>query len=119
MKVFGVKEAEIMYFKDMPEDPDFPVTAEMAELVLHGSININGDIIMFSDSPSEMGPPVIFGNNITLMYSSTNLDELRNLFEKLSDKGKIIMPFAETFWSKGYGYLIDKYDVGWQLNFEE
>lgn len=119
VKVFGLEEAQIMYFKEMPEDPNFPVTPAMENLVMHGSINLNGDQIMFSDSPSEMGPPVIFGSNMDIMYSIKDLDKLKTIFDKLSEGGEISMPFVATFWSKGYGKLVDKYGIGWQLNFDE
>ena len=118
-KVFGLEEAVIMYFKDMPADPNFPITPEMEDLVMHGSIDLNGDKIMFSDSISMMGPELIVGNNIDIMYSIKDIDKLKIVFDNLSLGGEILMPFAETFWSKAYGTLVDKYGIGWQLNFDE
>lgn len=119
VKVFNLKEAEITYFKDMPEDPDFSVSPELGELVMHGSIDLKGDLIMFSDSSEELGALAKFGDNVTIMYSSKDIEELKDIFSKLSEGGKVIMPFAETFWTKGYGNLVDKFGIGWQLNLDE
>ncbi|MGB3366630.1 MAG: VOC family protein [Acidaminobacteraceae bacterium] len=119
VKVFDLEEAEIMYFKDMPNDPEFPITSEIENLVMHGSIDLDGDKIMFSDSISEMGPPLIFGNNLDIMYSIKDIDKLKTIFDKLAEGGTINMPFMPTFWSQGYGVLVDKFGVGWQLNLDE
>lgn len=119
VNVFALEDPQIMYFKDMPDDPNFPVTPEMANLVMHGSINLGEDMIMFSDSPIEMGPAVTFGNNMDIMYSIKDFDKLKNVFDKLSDGGKVTMPFEATFFSKGYARFVDKFGIGWQLNFDE
>ena len=30
--------------------------------------------------------------------------------------GKVVMDFAETFWSPGYGSLVDRFGVPWMVN---
>lgn len=119
VNVFELEKAQIMYFKDMPEDPNFPVTSEIENLVMHASIDIGGDLIMFSDLIKDMTSKMIVGNNIDIMYSIKDFDKLKNVYDKLADGGQILMPFAATFWSKGYGKLVDKFGIGWQLNVDE
>lgn len=118
-KVFNLEPPEIMYFSELPPDPNFSVPQDMGHLVMHGSITIDGDKIMFSDTVEAFGSVVTFGDNITIMYNSRDMKGLERLFVLLAEGGKITMPFAETFWSKGYGMLVDQFGVGWQLNFDE
>lgn len=114
--VFNTPEPEIMYYKDMPPSDDFPVTPDMENMVMHGAIRLQDSTIMFSDVPPESPMPLDFGNNMSMMYSSENYDELKKLFDKMASEGNVTMPFEKTFWSKGYGMLIDKYGIGWQFN---
>jgi len=41
-----------------------------------------------------------------------NLDDL---WEKLSEGGKVLMPIQKYPWSKRYGWVQDRYNVSWQL----
>lgn len=115
-EVFNSPDPEIMYYKDMPPSDAFPVTPEMENMVMHGSISLQDSSIMFSDVPPGSPQPLNFGNNMSMIYSSDDFDQLKSLFSKMADEGTITMPFSKTFWSKGYGMLIDKYGIGWQFN---
>lgn len=113
-KVFGTEKPQIMFYGDIPPNPEFPVTEETKDLVLHTRLNINGSNVMFSDTAPGM--PFVVGNNITLVISSKNMDEIKSIFSKLKEGGTVEMELQETFWSKCYGYLTDKYGVWWQLS---
>ena len=112
--VFNASEIDIMYFKDMPEDENFPITDENKDLVMHGELKIKDTLFMFSDVPPDSD--VKFGDNITLMFDSLDLEELQSAYDRLKEGGKVLMELQETFWSKAYGYLVDKFGVGWQFN---
>ncbi|MBN2795268.1 MAG: VOC family protein [Clostridia bacterium] len=114
--IFSAPEPEIMYFKDIPPSEQFPVTKEIEQMVMHGELKINEAYMMFSDVPPNNPQQVDFGNNMSIMYSSKDFDELKALYEKMSQEGNIIMPFQSTFWSKGYGMLVDKFGICWQFN---
>jgi PhnB protein len=72
---------------------------------------------MFSDV--FPGMPFVEGNNISLTIASKNLDEIKSLFHKLQEGGTIGMELQETFWSKCYGNLTDKFGIGWQFNYDD
>ena len=38
------------------------------------------------------------------------------IFASLAEGGKIHLPFQGTFWSPGYGVLIDQFGVPWEVN---
>lgn len=69
---------------------------------------------MFSDI--FPGMPFTLGNNITLAYVENEEEKLRTAFNRLSDGGTIVMELQETFWSKLYGQVTDKFGIQWQFN---
>ncbi|WP_370575319.1 VOC family protein [Methanomethylovorans sp.] len=114
MKVFGTAKPEIMSFKDVPSGMDFPVTEETKDLVLHTALEIEGSTVMFSDVPPGM--PFILGNNIGLVITSKDMDKMRSMFNALKTEGTVVMDLQETFWSKLYGMVTDKFGIVWQFN---
>lgn len=83
---------------------------------MHTELHIMGDTVMFSDVLNDM--PFTVGNNICLTVTSDDADALKTAFHKLEAGGQVIMPLQETFWSSLYGFLTDKFGVGWQLSHE-
>ncbi|WP_319507599.1 VOC family protein [uncultured Methanolobus sp.] len=114
--VFGTEKPQIMSFKDAPADIGFPVTEETKDLVMHTSLDIEGGTVMFSDVPPGMALSI--GNNIGLLITSKNMDSIRSMFNKLKADGTVGMDLQETFWAKLYGYVIDKFGIGWQFMFD-
>jgi PhnB protein len=112
-EVFKTEKPEIMTFAEMPPDPDFTVPEEAKDLILHTSININGSTVMFSDILP--GTRLISGNNISLTVMTASVEETEKLFNQLKEGGTVDMELQETFYSKRYGSLTDKYGIMWQI----
>ena len=115
-EVFKTDEPEIMTFGEMPEDPSFSITDDIKDLVANAQMDIMGNLIMFSDM--FPGMPLIKGNNITLIILHDDVEEIRRLFDLLSKDGTVEMSLQETFWTKAYGSLTDKFGIGWQMSAE-
>jgi PhnB protein len=115
-EVFGIEKPKIMSFGDTPPDPNYPLPEEAKNLVMHSRLNISGSNVMFSDV--FPGMPFVEGNNVSLSLVSKDLDEVKAIFHKLKDGGKVGMELQETFWSKCYGSLKDKFGIEWQFNFD-
>jgi PhnB protein len=45
-------------------------------------------------------------------------DELRRVFDALSAGGTVNMPVNKTFWGAVYGDLVDRFGIGWGLDYE-
>ncbi|NQX64794.1 VOC family protein [Paenibacillus alba] len=114
--VFGLEKPNIMTFGDNPQDPSYPLPEEAKNLVMHARLSISGSTVMFSDT--FPGMPFVAGNNISLSLVSSNLVEVQNAFHKLKEGGKVGMELQETFWSKCYGNLEDKFGIQWQFNYD-
>jgi PhnB protein len=115
-QVFGTEKPQIMTFGETPPNPEFALPEEAKNLVMHTRLNVMGSIVMFSDV--FPGMPFVAGNNISLAIGSKNVDEIKSLFHKLKEGGKVGMELQETFWSKCYGSLKDKFGIEWQFNYD-
>lgn len=113
-EVFGVGKPNIMTYGDAPPNPDHPVPDEAKNWVMHAMLQVNGSPLMFSDVLPDM--PLTIGNNISLVVHGKSEEEVRNWFNKLKEGGQVHMELQETFWSKLYGMVTDKFGIGWQLN---
>lgn len=115
-KVFGIEKHKIMTFGEAPSNPAYPLPEEAKKLVMHTMLNISGSTVMFSDV--FPGSPFVSGNNISLTVTSKNIDEIKALFNKLKEGGTVGMDIQETFWSKCFGSLTDKFGIQWQLSYD-
>lgn len=113
-EVFGTEKPQIMAFGDSPPNPEYPLPEQAKNLVMHARLTISGSTVMFSDT--FPGTPFTQGNNITLAIVSKDIDEIKSVFNKLKEGGTVGMELQETFWSKCYGQLTDKFGIGWQLS---
>ncbi|MEH7332564.1 VOC family protein [Neobacillus drentensis] len=115
-QVFGTEKPQIMSFGETPQDPNYPMPEEAKNLVMHTRLNISGSNVMFSDT--FPGMEFVEGNNVNLAFVSKNLDEIKNAFHQLKVGGKVGMELQETFWSKCYGMVTDKFGIHWLFNYD-
>lgn len=115
-QVFGTEKPKIMTYGETPPDPEYPLPEEAKNLIMHTRLIITGSTIMFSDV--FPGNELILGNNITLAVVSNNIEEIKLLFNKLKDGGTVGMDLNETFFSKCYGSLTDRFGIEWQLSYD-
>ena len=102
-----------MKFGDMPEQGDW-ITDQNRDRLAHATIRIGDMTIMASDTPG-FEPHKGF-EGVTLQVTCDTKDEAEGFFNKLAADGEVLMPFAKTFWSDGFGMLKDKFGVPWMLN---
>lgn len=81
--------------------------------VMHTSLAIEGRRILGADAPpSYFSKPQ--GFSVALMFDE--VDRAASVFAALSEGGEVRMPFGPTFWTKGFGMLIDRYGIPWMVN---
>jgi PhnB protein len=94
-----------------------PVSPEYKSWLMHCWLKVGDQAIMGADIPPEFGPNIDKPKNgFDVTLHTQSMDEARRWFDALSKGGQVIMPFAETFWSPGYGNFIDKFGVPWMVN---
>lgn len=116
-KVFDLPEPQFMTFGDGPDNPEYPIPEEAKGRIMYAGLTIAGGQVMFSDS--FPGMDVEIGSNVSLTLGSTDIEEIRRWFDRLSEGGTVDMPLQETFWSKCYGSLTDRYGVLWQVSHDD
>lgn len=116
-KVFGAPEPKIMAFGDMPPGTGPAPDPATKDLVMHTEVEFAGSKIMFSDVPP--GRPFTAGDNITLMLQIKDPETLTRWFNELKVDGRVGVELGPQFWAKLYGYVTDKFGIGWQLSLEE
>ncbi|NJJ41973.1 VOC family protein [Paenibacillus apii] len=116
-KVFGTEKPNLMTFGEAPPNPEYPLPDEAKNLIMHAQLDIFGSHVMFSDV--FPGMPFTVGSNISLALVSNDIEALKSAFAGLKEGGQVGMELQETFWSKCYGSLSDKFGVTWQFNHGE
>lgn len=115
--VFGAGEPQIMTFGDLPPNQEHPVPEGAKMLVMHARLDVFGGTLMFSDT--FPGMPYAQGDNISLSLTSNDKGALEAAYEQLKVGGRVTMEPQETFWSKYYGSVTDKFGIQWQFSLEE
>ena len=83
-------------------------------LIKHATFTLNGLEYMASENTFEHG--FTFTPSISIYVNCEDENELKTLFQKLSDGGSVMMPLDNYGFSKKFGWLAGKYGVSWQLN---
>jgi PhnB protein len=95
-------------------DPDAPG----ADLIMHSLLATpSGLALMGNDAPP--GTDCQASGNISVSLSggnSTDGDELRGYWAKLSADGTVITPFEKQVWGDEFGMCTDKFGVNWMVN---
>ncbi|MBY6036739.1 VOC family protein [Fictibacillus nanhaiensis] len=116
-KVLGGKVMSIMTYGDMPGDPNFPLTDDMKNRVMHAHLKVGDADLMFSDTYEGM--PYQQGNNIQIAIHPKEEERAREIFAALEEGGQVIIPLHKTDFSPLYGMIKDKLGVIFNVNVPE
>ncbi len=111
----------ITRFGDIPPMPGgMQIAEEEKNLVMHVELRIlNSHTLMGTDAPETMGFKLNFGNNNHINLQPDTRKETEDLFNKLSEGGKISMELQDMFWGDYFGSCTDKFGVQWMFNCNE
>jgi len=115
--VFGTDNPEIIVFGEMLNKQEAADLDQSEKVVIRADLETDETRVLLSDIPPK--PQDVQGDKMTLVIFSDDLDEIKILYYKLKVGGTVEMELQETFWSKVYGSLVDKFGVGWQLNYDD
>jgi PhnB protein len=117
--VFGSEFLYMGRFKDMPENPDCPIQESDKEKIMHITLPISNETVLYGCDTSQTDDKSDFsGNNISLSIETDSMDEATRIFNGLSDGGIVTMPLDKTFWNAYFGMFTDKYGINWMVNYE-
>ena len=81
--------------------------------IMHSNL-IGGAIAFFGSDAMGAGP--LGTGKISMTLHGNDEEKLREIFEKLSEGGKVKTPIEKQVWGDLYGDLTDKFDVTWMVN---
>lgn len=105
-KIEGFFPWDAEMIKDIPE--------ATTDHIMHGSVAMDGFTIAGADQFGDMYAPS--SGDMSLMVDIDDAEKAQATFDALAKDGQIIMPYDETFWADGYGFCIDRFGIGWQVN---
>ena len=117
--VFGSEFLYLGRFKDMPENPEYPIQESDKDKIMHISLPINNETVLYGcDTTQVNDKSTVPDNNISLSIETDTMDEATRIFNGLSDGGIVTMPLDKTFWDAYFGMFTDKYGINWMVNYE-
>ncbi len=110
-KVLGAAIEAMLTWADAPASMTAP--PDQKTKIMHARLSIDGEVIMAGDAPpGHFHQPQGFA--VSLMVEAPA--EAESLFKALSEGGTVTMPFAPTFFSRGFGMCIDQFGIPWMVN---
>jgi PhnB protein len=110
-KAFDVKIGEIQRYGDMPPNPNFPVSDDKKDRILHSKFVLDGTEIMCSDSSGESRS----GSNMYVSVTTKDGNLVKQAWDALKNSGEIYMELQPSFFCPGprvaAGSIRDKLDV--------
>lgn len=115
-KVFAGTNRGVMHYGDAP-NPEHPLPEEARNRVLHAELEIEGNLLYFSDT--FPGSSVTLGDQLSIAVVFEEEPRIKAVYASLIDGGQALMELQKTFWSPGYAMVRDRFGVTWQLNLQD
>jgi PhnB protein len=118
-EAFNANEVKKVKFKDMPQDPNYPLSENESNMIMESAIEFAGGKIMMSDilpSMKAVTGELVQGNSLMISLVFDDKPKMEEYFNNLSVGGHVTMPLSNTPWSSCFGMLVDKIGVAWKFN---
>ena len=114
-KVLGGRITAAFAYRDAP--PGMPVPDEQKDWLMHCWLEVGDQAMMGADMDIQWAPNIDKPKNgFDVTLHTGDIAEARRWYEELSEGGRPVMPFEETFWSPGFGSFVDRFGVPWMVN---
>ncbi|MFN3931341.1 MAG: VOC family protein [Brevundimonas sp.] len=114
-RVLGGEITAAMPYGDGP--PDMPIGPQYRDWLMHCWLQVGDQAIMGADMDVDWAQNIDKPKNgFDVTLHTDDAAQARSWYDALVEGGKPTMPFGETFWSPGYGGLIDRFGVPWMVN---
>lgn len=106
---------QVVYMQRYGDSP-MPSDEDYKKKVMHARLQFGDNMIMISDAMK--GSEVSTKGNIQLSVETDSVSQEEEVFNKMAEAGKVIMPLSDQFWGARFGMLQDKFGVNWMFNCE-
>lgn len=94
-------------------DVDDSCPKAMRDSIMHSSLTGGEVVLLGSDNPE---PKPTGSGNISLSLSGSDEQHLTQLFNQLSEGGKVIIPLETQVWGDLFGVVSDRFGIDWMVN---
>lgn len=109
-------EGEIEFMGTYGDSP-MEVPDDQKDKVMHATIRIWAGPIMGSDYTKEADYTTEGStSNVHLSLNYKDADSMEEAFGKLSEGGKVTLPFGDQFWGDRFGMLTDRFGIQWMFS---
>lgn len=112
-EVLGGQIKAMIPFGDVPQEASF--AEGFGETIMHAWLQVGDQALMGGDAPPARRQAMA---GFTASVHFKDPEEARRVFEGLAKGGVATMPFGPTFWSPGFGALVDRFGTPWTINCE-
>ncbi len=111
-RTLGGEVAVLFTVGEAPPDAKMPGMPD--DSVMHALVVAGGVTLMASDAcpPQDYQPP----HGMTVSLHPDSLEAAERIYAALAEGAQVQMPLGETFWSKGFAMLTDRYGTPWMIN---
>ncbi len=107
----------LMRFKDAPPGAGGTPDPAMADKVMHATVRVGDSHVLMSDGGACSEHKAHAGFSLSL--ATDDVAAGQRSFNALAEGGNVTMPFQATFWSPGFGMLVDRFGVAWMVNVQQ
>ena len=88
-------------------------TPDWYDKVMHASLKVGNVTLMGSDLPPAH---YVQPKGISVSVNVTDLAEAERVFNGLAAGGHVTLALQKTFWSPGFGMVLDRFGIPWMVN---
>jgi PhnB protein len=110
-RIFGGAIEFVQTWGDAPTADETP--PERRGLVMHARLRLGDRIVMGADAPPEWRTKP---DGFSMSANVADVEEGRRLFDALAEGGEVKAAYAPTFWSQGFGMVVDRFEIPWMIN---
>ena len=112
-RILGGEVMTLMTYAESPLSKQVP--ANWQSKIMHATLRIGDQELLGADVFPGAAVP---HEGFAVVIGIAGVERGWKIFDALAEGGSIKMPFAPTFWSPGYGMLVDRFGVPWEINSE-
>ena len=109
-KLLGGELTTMMKFGDSPLADT--VEPRYRDRILHATLRLGEQELLGADVlPSDYRRPQGF----SILLSQPTTADAKRVFNTLAEGGRVHMAFQKVFWAEGFGVVVDRYGVSWEV----
>ena len=109
-RILGGTVRAMISHRDMPGMEE-GVPEDQLDRIMHAWIDIGDQALMGQDMQDFSGRK---GMSVTV--TGDTVEEARRIYDELLEGGSAMIEFGPQPWSKGFGFLTDRWGVNWMID---